>query len=404
MSKSHITNDKSGIYITLQQTNTNETISADIPAEINLSVNEIVSDISKYDIYVKSVTVSSGNIPYFNIFKNIIYPGPVDYPNLNYELCRTNFTISIVNEVETAQFNNPSVDDGLLIPINEGADYSDGITCFLQYISENTYGYPLPPSDGVPNGFTCQNFPLPYFDVHSIQSFVDMINVALISIWETNVDDGVTVGDCPIFVFDPTTQLYSFIITTTFWNRGYQIYTNGFLSRALDGFRWNYIQDSNVNSPSFTGLDNLLIYPLLPIIPTGSGQFVMTAEYSTITNIVDIHSLVLLTIGGSDLTNIEPQYIPFIELSNSNLPTTQALIAFNLDFGGLNSSANNPYIQYSALVLDNKLTCPTKTSLRNLGLAAAVQRTDQSLIPISLQANGGLFSVTLVLFKKEEIK
>jgi hypothetical protein len=395
--------DKNGIYITLQQTNTNEVISGNIPCDINLTVNEIVSDISKYDIYVKSVTVSSGNIPYFNIYKNIIQ-GSTETPDINYELCRTNFSISIVNETATAQFNNPSVDDGLLIPINEGADYSDGITAFLQYISENTYGYPLPPNDGVPNGFNCQNFPLAYFDVHSIQSYVDMVNVALITIWEQNIDSGVTVGDCPIFTFDPTTQLYSFIISENFWNRGYQIYANGFLARALDGFRWNYIQDSNVNSPTYNGLDNLLIYPLLPIIPTGSGQFLMTAEYSTITNIVDIHSLVLLTTGGSDLTNIEPQYIPFVELSNSNLPTTQALIAFNLDFAGLNSSANNPYIQYSALVLDNKLTCPTKTSLRNLGLTAAVQRTDQTLVPISLQANGGLFSVTLVLFKKDEPK
>jgi hypothetical protein len=396
--------DKSGIYITLQQTNTNETISGDIPCDIELSVNEIVSDISNYDIYVKSVTVSSGNIPYFNIFKNIIQ-GSVDTPDINFELCRTNFSISIVNNTITQQFNNPSADDGLLIAINEGADNCDGITSFLQYRSDNTYGFPLPPSDGVPNGFNCQNFPLAYFDVHNIQTFVDMVNIALINIWTQNeFNGGITEGDQPILTFDPTTQLYSFIITENFWNKGYQIYVNGFLARALQGFRWNYIQDSNVNSPTYNGLDNLLIYPLLPIIPPGSEQFVMTAEYSTITNIVDIHSLVLLTTGGSDLTNIEPQYIPFIELSNSNLPTTQALIAFNLDFAGLNSSANNPYIQYSALVLDNKLTCPTKTSLRNLGLTAAVQRTDQTLVPISLQANGGLFSVTLVLFKKDDSK
>ena len=108
----------------------------------------------------------------------------------------------------------------------------------------------------------------------------------------------------------------------------------------------------------------------------------------------------LLTANGSDLSNIEPQYIPFQNLSNGNLPSTQSLIAFNLDFGGLNSSANNPYIQYNALVLDNKLTCKTKTSLRNLSLSIAVQTIDQELIPISLQANGGLFSCTLVFFKK----
>jgi len=409
MSRSHA--DKDGIYITLQQSNTSETISSVIPSNISVNVNEIVSDLSQYDIYVKSMTISAGNIPYFNIYRNIVPLGTVDAPDLlNYQLCRTNFSISITNEVNQQTFNLPDSDNQLLIPINGGGDKCDGITSFLQYQSENAYGYPLAPNDGIVDPeFNCINFPRAYFDIHNIGNFVDMVNSALIGIWNqviTGSDPSVTTSDCPILTFDPTTQLYSFVITKAFFDGEYQIFTNGFLSRALDGFRWRYLQDSNVTLPDYVGLDNELIFPISPIfVGTSStnpllGILTIVADYSTVTNIIDLHSVVLLTTGGSDLSNIEGQYIPSTIPSSGSLPSTQSLVAFNLDISGLNTSANNAYIQYNALVLDNKLTCKTKTSLRNLGLTCAIQNVDQQLIPISIQANGGLFSVTLVLFKK----
>lgn len=404
---------KDGVYITLQSTNTNETTSALIPANIDLQVNELIEDISQYDIYVKSLTVSTGNIPYFNIRRNILTPSNVSgEPNLNFQLNRTNYTIGITNAAGN-YFNYQPITSNYLIScaINDLSGKCAGATAYLQFISQNDMGYGNAPVDGVPTNFTSANFPRNYFDVNSIQTFVDMINKALINVWDLNTGQSgaVTSADCPILSFDPVSQLYSIFLTSNFIDNGYQLYANDFLSRALDGFNWKHNGTTNMNDFPYQGLNNILVTPLRPLFTniinpndpdapyTGIQLF---AEYATITNIVDIHSIVLLTANGSDLSNIEPQYIPFQTLNNGNLPSTQSLIAFNLDFGGLNSSANNPYIQYNALVLDNKLTCKTKTSLRNLSLAIAVQTIDQELIPISLQANGGLFSCTLVFFRK----
>jgi hypothetical protein len=403
---------KDGVYITIQSTNTNETTGALIPANINLEVNELIEDISQYDIYVKSLTISTGNVPYFNIRRNILTPSNVSgEPNLNFELNRTNYTIGITNSnVNSNFFNFQPITDNYLIscaPVQTG-NVCAGATAYLQFISQNST-IPIP-TDGQPTDFNSVDFPRSYFDVHNIQTFVDMINTAFVNIWTlNNGGNSVDEYDCPVLTFDPTTQLYSFFLTKAFIAGGYKIYANDFLSRALDGFQWLHTSTTNMNEFPYQGINNLLTTPLKPLYsslpnPNETGDprvaILLPAEYSTITNIVDIHSIVLLTANGSDLSNIEPQYIPFTNLSNGNLPSTQSLIAFNLDFGGLNSSANNPYIQYNAMVLDNKLTCKTKTSLRNLSLAIAVQTIDQELIPISLQANGGLFSCTLVFFRK----
>jgi hypothetical protein len=399
------------VYITLQSTNTNETTSALIPANINLQVNELIEDISQYDIYVKSLTVSTGNIPYFNILRNILTPSNISgEPNLNFELNRTNYTIGITNGDSNFFTYQPITDNYLLSCAIPTGNVCAGITAYLQYVGQLPIPN-IPPADGQPTDFNSVNYPRSYFDVHSIQIFVDMINTALASIWALNTGgNSVTYVDCPVLSFDPTTQLYSFFLTNAFISGGYEIYANDFLSRALDGFNWIHNGITNMNESPYQGITNILSTPFKPNYnpalpnPNDGGNtavaLLLPAEYATITNIVDIHSIVLLTSNGSDLSNIEPQYIPFTALNNGNLPSTQSLIAFNLDFSGLNSSANNPYIQYNALVLDNKLTCKTKTSLRNLSLAIAVQTIDQELIPISLQANGGLFSCTLVFFRK----
>jgi hypothetical protein len=404
---------KDGVYITLQNTNTNETTSALIPANINLEVNELIEDISQYDIYVKSLTVSTGNIPYFNVRRNILYPSNVEFePNLNFELNRTNYTIGILNGGGN-YFNFQPITDNYLIscaPVQTG-NVCAGATGYLQFISENDQGFGNANPEGTPTDFLSVNFPRSYFDINSIQTFVDMINKALINVWDINTGQGgeVSSTDCPILSFDPVSQLYSFFLTADFINNGYQIYANDFLTRALDGFNWKHLSTTNMNENPYQGLNNKLVTPLRPLFTENinpndpATPYIgvnLYAEYATITNIVDAHSIVLLTSNGSDLSNIEPQYIPFSNLSNGNLPSTQSLIAFNLDFGGLNSGANNPYIQYNALVLDNKLTCKTKTSLRNLSLSVAIQTIEQELIPINLQANGGLFSCTLVFFRK----
>ena len=405
---------KDGVYITLQSTNTNETTSTLTPAFIDLQVNELIEDISQYDIYVKSITISTGNIPYFNIGRNILYPSNnPDLPYLNFQLNRTNYTIGIYNDGGN-YFNYVLPADNYLLSCSTPTENEcAGITAYCQYVSNNDLGLGQAPNDGGLNTFNSYGFPRSYFDVHSINNFVNMINTALTRIWNQNTGGGepnVSAIDCPYLTFDPTTQLYTFVLTADFISAGYQIYTNDFLSRALDGFNWQHTGTTNMNDNPYFGLNNTLLLPdriqynvvLVNPQDPATGYFIanIQSEYSTITNIVDIHSIVLLTANGSDLSNIEPQYIPFQNLSNGNLPSTQSLIAFNLDFGGLNSSANNPYIQYNALVLDNKLTCKTKTSLRNLSLSIAVQTIDQELIPISLQANGGLFSCTLVFFKK----
>ena len=404
------------IYLTLSQTHNNPFQSISVSGAINQITNPLVKSAADYDMYVQHMSTTTDDLPYFNISQQIIddtYPigagPPYDYNFLG----RTNMSISIVltdanvfdyaGNVDELTFEIPAQAE---TPFQPAVGANQGATAFLQYQSENTYGYENPPENGVAllPATASANYPYPYYDVHSIQQVIDMMNVAIARMWEkiTNVPD----NSCPYFSFDPVSQLYSF--TKPVAEIGgdqilYDIYVNGFLERYLDGFRWYFYSDTDIPvlvPNGYTGLNNKLVFPFSTIEIVY--PYVLQSEYSCVSNLVDINAIVIVAGGGSDFNNVEAQYIPLgTDNSTANqLPSTNAVLRFPIDPSGFTSSTNNSSIEYNAIVLDKKLVIKGNTQLRNLGLIPYFQNTKNELYPITLPCINGKFSITLALFAK----
>jgi hypothetical protein len=406
------------IYLTLAQTHNNPFQSMSVSGAVDQTTNPLVKDASKLDLYVQHMSTSISDLPYFNILGQIIdskYPsGP---EGQKYFLNRTNMSISInITTIPPALppvFNYDDNTDQLtfLVPPQPATPFQPEIsenscaTAYLQYVSENTYGLANAPDDGV--GVSSPvSYPLPYYDVHSIQQFVDMINVALTRMWGkiVNIADNV----CPYFTYDPVTQLYTFFKPPNDLGMTYDIYVNGYLERYLDAFRWNYYSDTNIPKAlpqtSETGLNNLLVYPLKSVyVPTSADGLSLTCEYACIANLVDLVAIIVIAGGASDFQHVESQYIPLSTDSTipNSLPSTNAILRFPIDPSGFTSQTNNATIEYNAVVLDKKLVIKNHTELRNLGLIPYVQNSKNQLYPITLPCINGRFSITLAMFSKE---
>lgn len=393
------------IYLTLSQTHTNPTMSASVSGAITQTTNVLVQDASNYEMYVQHMSTSTSDLPYFNIKDQII----------NNDTNQTNMSISIVITDPTHNFTIPNPNPDTLIfatqPNIAPLNTFGCITSWLQYQSENAYGLANPPTDGtVDPNINTSAYPYPYFDIHSIQLFLDMINNAIARIWNQIIGINLHVNPCPFFTFDPTTQLYTFqrLISTKAPNYDgnivyFDLYVNGFLERYLDGFRWNYLSDANINGPNYDGLNNKLLYPSAYIYPTINPEAqIILSEYSCIANLVDISAIVIIAGGSSDFNYVEAQYIP-LETDNTTtgtLPSTNAILRFPIDPSGFTSSTNNSSIEYNAVVLDKKLIIKNHTQLRNLGLVPYIQNSKNELYPITLPCTNGKFSITLALFSK----
>ncbi len=422
---------KEAIYLTLQSNNTNELTSASVSGAVNLSVNAIVTDMSEYDIYVNSMTISTANIPYFNAFRNI----------WNFNNNAMVYSISISSTAvgfdgTQGFYNSDGAVNGNLLYGATGLianDYGQTGTCFLQYRTESTSTGSNPPSPATytgnpitnifgrvfPNGGSSIGNQRAYWDCHSIQQFVDFVNQSLLNICSQanpasilNPDVGLV--NVPYFVYDSFTQLYS-LVTTQAFNDAYVISMNGQLERIFDAFRFTYISETVIvpsppnvaTSPwppiQYEGIGSTIKMPLR--MDYVDGVFTYYAEYTNIINIIDIHSIVILSGAGSDWVNVNPSYVPVPQQQDrpaSQLPTLPALLTFGLDFNGINSQVNNAYIQYRAptVLTGKKLTVKAKTNLRNLSLVPYVMTIENDLYPINIPCNGGLFQIELVLYKK----
>jgi hypothetical protein len=389
------------IYLTLSQTHDDPIMSASVSGAISQTTNPLVSDASNYDMYVQHMSTSTSDLPYFNIKDQVI----------NNDTNQTNMSISIVITDPTHVFNNPlPANDSLLFGFQVGgADV--GATSWLQYQSENAYGLANPPTDGtVDPNINTSAYPYPYFDVHSIQLFLDMINNAIVRMWDQIAGINLNDNPYPYFEFDPSTQLYIFHRTVGTKVPNYDgnivyfdLYVNGFLERYLDGFRWNYLSDSDVGDLNYIGLNNQLLYPSSYVYPVANPtEQTLISEYSCIANLVDISAIVIIAGGSSDFNYVEGQYIPLAtdSVTFSTLPSTNAILRFPIDPSGFTSSTNNSSIEYNATVLDKKLVINNHTQLRNLGLTPYIQNSKNELYPITLPCTNGKFSITLVLFSK----
>ena len=394
-------NNSDALYITAQALNSSQTNSNTVICKLDQQTNPIVSNLSEYDIFVQSITCSTAELPYFNIYRQIAWN-----PN-NFENNCTNMTISILADVGTP-FDLTTNLNPLVVGCGNtnGLGNWQGVTAYLQFISENTT---------LQNDGNSANNPISYFAVHSIQQFIDMINNALIAI--SLVDNGglfVNNANQYYFYYDPITQLYNFFAPNTFPAAQFNMYVNSYLEYRLDNFRWVYIQNSTVvappliiddlNSP-YSGLDNMFVKKNYPN-NLSNNIYTYAAEYVALSNLVDIHSLLVVADSGQ-LQSVRQQIIPANTNNNTsalNLPTIACLKSLDIELNGLNiASLNNTYIQYESPGLFYPINSLINNEFTNISLSIYLQDIDNTIYPLMLPA-GGYCNIKFVLKKKNVIK
>ena len=402
------------IFITVQALNNSQIDSSQLVCNINQQTNRIVDDLSDYNIYLVSLTATVSNLPYFNIRKNIgLNPEVVgnQFSN-NFLINQTNFTISLLGANGTTNFDLTGNTNLLVKGIGQQAGNKyQGLCVYLQYFSENS-PLPNPANNNTNPALSTQNYPIEYFDIHSINQFVQMINNALwtiIGLWTTNKDASIT-KDSFYFYLNPDNSCYYLVMPNAFYTGTTNLYVNSFLERQLDAFRWKYYKASNMDDPNYDGLDYLFVLSNTPnnkdALPATGWTF--PAVYSTITNIVDLHSVLIQANSGS-LQNVRQQYVP-IEFNNvqsggtansNNLPSISCLKNLDLVLDAFTATTlNNSFIQYESELLSFPINCTTNTTLTNITLELSLQFIDNTTRPLLLPAGQGYCNVKFALKKK----
>lgn len=401
-------NNTESIYLNVQCLNNSNTSSSSILATINQQCNPIVQDLSKYDVYLQSMTLTTSDLPFFNIYNNInwIPNGAID-SMINFTNNRTNLTITIESyDPATYPFTIPAPNP-LYYGINPDAgnpNNFNGVVVYLQYNSENEPQL----GQGVnPETSSTPATPHTYFNVHSIAQFLSMINTAITLAFSlTAMPDAI---DRPFFYFDSQSQLYGFncdsdIIfkpdaapPTNPWY-GLLFYFNSFLQRYLDGFRWIFYKNSNITSATYDGKDYL--YSAVSNSKTvTAGVYDVFAEYSTVANLVDTHSIIITCERGS-LSSLRQQILPADSPNVMNLPTISALKNIDIDFSSLTlSSINNCFLQYEADMMSFPINGLTAQPLNNIQLNLYAMSVANVLRPIYIPA-GGYANIKFILRKK----
>ena len=385
------------IYITSQAINSSQTNSNAITCSISQQTNPVVSNLSEWDIYLVSLTCSTSELPYFNIYRQIAWDPA------NFSINITNMTISFIStNAADRDFDLTGNTDPCLVGAgNNTGDAWQGCTCYLQYISENS---PLPNTNTA-------GYPATYFNVHSIQQFIDMINTAINKI--AGVSGGLFAAGDYYFYYDPISQLYQFYAPNTFPASTLDMYVNDFLEYKLDNFRWQYLSNTIVVSPPqppvnnvspYNGLNNLFIKTNYPN-NLANNVYTYSSEYSGLANLIDIHSLLVVADGGQ-LQGVQQQIIPaetFGQNSSNalNLPSVSALKSLDIVLNGLDiATLNNTYIQFEAPLFAYPINTKTTHSLTKIQLSIYIQTFDNVLIPLMLPAGSGVCNVRFGLVRK----
>ena len=375
------------IYITTQCSNPSQTNGNSIYCNIDLQTNPIVGDLSDYNIYLQNLTVTTSELPYCNVYRNLQQPTNPAFTNI------MNYSITLFDSSGGTPFNlgaGPYPEN--IIPVGAfnlaGTSYQ-GVTIFLTYISEN-----LPNSNG-----------RSYYNVHSINQFMGFINNALnliLTAWEN--------ANVPVnsmyFAFDPISQFYNFYCPDAFKISTVNLYVNAFLNRVLDGFRWIYNGvPYNIGDADYTGMDYQLVKANYPFNKNTDNVWTYQTEYSCLANLIDVHSVLITTNSGS-LQNVRQQIVPAAFPTNNNntslnLPTIAALKNLDINFGSLQlSSINNCYIQFESTLCAYPINSLSNGPLNNISIQLFIQDIDNVVHPMSIPAGSGFANVKFVLKKK----
>ena len=378
-------------YFKMALVNDNKTISNSIPLIFDKTFTPIrdIDNLGDYDLYLNNIIITNVEIPYRNFYNDIKW-------NLtNFTTNKTNLSISLYDS-GGYNFNLTGNTNTLITGIDAdpgNPNLFKGVCCFIQFYSENS---PLPNPGNV--GFTSSlTYPRTYFNLHSLQHFLDMVNVAI----STCLSKHATLSASNLYLYyDSTTLLYNLIMDNTIKTSTVDLFMNTFLSRFLDGFRSIYLAPTDVTNVAYTGMSYKISkanYAINNVLSGGSNYWIYKAEKVTINNLSDVISI-MITSDGS-LGNTRPQI--FCNVNDNQSTLEEKRILKILDFIYDNGSGNdNSVIEFENIVMDKPINLLTCDKFNNIKLNFYIITTTLETIPLNLNPDGTA-SIGFTLKKKK---
>jgi hypothetical protein len=360
-------------YFSMICNNKNRTNSNSIPLLFNKTFNPIreIDDLSKYDLYLNSIIISNIEIPYRNFYNDI------SYDSSNFLTNKTNLSVSFYDPINY-NFNLNGNTNTLLNGIDESPTnpgFYHGVSCFVSFYSENSNL----PNPGDVNFISSLSYPRSYFNCHSLQHFLDMVNNACNNCISKNI---ALITPTMQFYYDPATLLYNLEMGNTIVSSTIDFYMNSFLQHMLDGFRTIYLSTTDIlNEVPYRGMSYKLVKSTRQ-----SAQNIYTAEYSTINNLSDVLSVVIYTDGGS-LSCARSQIFCDVNDTNSYLTEKRILkiLDFVFDSGSMN---NNSIIQFENIIMDKPINLMSVDQLNNIRLSFYLLTTSNEEHVMNLNSSG----------------
>ena len=423
-----------------------------------------LGDLSYWNLYLGSFTLSSVNIPIRNFVRNLGWDGTQHPVTDNFALNRTNLAMSLnlilvpsggglSGAYDGIHNQNPTTGDDVTYELLEFpqtivANKTSQVVCYCQYNSENAnptsypnptlpynlYGYTPYTYVANPDFINSVSYPRRYWNLHSVDQFMDMLNVNLQYMCQTIFDP---VTNAPIFgstgeafpYFSYVAQsdgngTYQFFCGDKFKN-GYDVTggkvlidftVNNYVRYFLDGFRWQVINDNGslISDYPYLANDNVLILSDNPIyIKTTTPEltYLYPSSYASVRNLVDITAIVISA--GNDLANVRTQYYPYLYASSlqsitqnlsaggtTDYPNNNFLLSLDFNFSSLNVSINNSSIQFEAPILDRALNFVGGIDISQVFFNFFYVTIDNLIIPIELPAGEGFGGVKLFAKKR----
>ena len=362
------------IYLTLQSIYNNTNSSTPQQSYINKSGLNSICKLGDYNLYLCSLNLTTSEIPYFNA-RNFIS---------DFTTNKMIWSISLMSSNPTQHAFSLGTNTNLLVSgcgTNSGTNWQ-GVTVFLQYLSENANPVQYPNPDATGTSPSTAQYPDVYFNVHDINQVMDFINTAIFlgKTYCTIVD----VANSLMYIsFEPTTQLYTINVDDKLIQTNeIDFWTNGFLERILDAFRWQYYSDANISGNQNLNWKFIPTYTNKQYLDASS-MWHFPAAYPCIENMITVQSVVI-TCGGS-LQRVRAEYLPLpkTQADSAYLPSRNILKSFDIVFSGNLASANNTTLTFNVNTLDRPIYIPPNAeSLTDLIFQFWWQDINNDLIPM----------------------
>lgn len=237
-----------------------------------------------------------------------------------------------------------------------------------------------------------------YYTMFAAQPLVSMVNTALAA---AHTASGIG-GAAPYYIFDPTTQLFSLIVTQTFIASGAYIYMNNSLVNYFSGFNFYY-----VGTFQAAGTAGIRFRHILTPLPYGSpvgGPYKFDAEYDASSLWFDIRKIVVTSTSIPTSPEFNPVTTPLgivasgLDSTSNTFPIITDFISTFDNFNEYGSTITyNPTTQYRLVDLNSN------APLNRIQLTFYWLSKNGTLYPLFLSPNQTI-TMKLAFIKKDLYK